>query len=78
MYECSLISFQPGHYHSENELRTMGILDVARIHMVVLAFLSGGLLVPISMFENTWNDLQGRGNSQTASGPAGKEPDKTD
>ena len=46
--------------------------------MVVLAFLSGGLLVSISMFEKAWNDMQGRGNSQTASGTAGKEPDKTD
>jgi hypothetical protein len=56
----------------------MGILDVARIHMVVLAFLSGGLLVSISMFEKAWNDMQGRGSRQTTSGPEGSEPDKTD
>ena len=55
----------------------MGIFDIARIHMVVLACLSTGLLVSISMFEKAWNDVQrSRGGiSQTLSQ---KEPDKTD
>ncbi|KAL3808884.1 hypothetical protein ACHAXA_005095, partial [Cyclostephanos tholiformis] len=57
---------------------TMGILDVARVHMVVLAFLSGGLLISISMFEKAWNDMQGSGSIKVASVPGGKDPDKTD
>ena len=61
----------------------MGFLDVARIHMVVLGFLSVGLLVSISMFEKAWNDVQrSRGGvSQNASGAAeraDKESEKTD
>lgn len=59
----------------------MGILDIARIHMVVLAFLSGGLLVSISMFEKAWDDVQRSRGNQSASSSAGKadkEPEKTD
>lgn len=62
--------------------RTMGIMDVARIHMIVLAFLSTGLLVSISMFESAWNNMQqNRGGGNDGSSPVtnnGKEPDKTD
>lgn len=63
--------------------RTMGIMDVARIHMIVLAFLSTGLLVSISMFESAWNNMQQKrgGSSGDGSNPItsnGKEPDKTD
>jgi hypothetical protein len=60
----------------------MGIMDVARIHMIVLAFLSTGLLVSISMFESAWNNMQqNRGGGNDGSSPVtntGKEPDKTD
>ena len=62
-----------------NTPRTMGIMDVARIHMIVLAFLSTGLLVSISMFENAWNNMQQKrdgGSSPVTS--TGKETDKTD
>jgi hypothetical protein len=82
LQEFSLLPFNPDNHttslHSEYKSRTMGILDVARVHMVVLAFLSGGLLISISMFEKAWNDMQGSGSSQVASVPGGKDPDKTD
>ena len=58
--------------------------DIARIHMVVLAFLSAGLLVSISWFERAWNDVQ-RSRGQSANGGTAtgvirsdKEPEKTD
>lgn len=54
----------------------MGIFDVARIHMVVLAFLSVGLLVSISMFERAWNDVQR--NRSNAPVRIDKEAEKTD
>lgn len=56
----------------------MGILDIARIHMLVMGFLASGLLVSISMFQKAWNDVQGSRGS--ASGPVGvdKDADKTD
>mmetsp|Transcript_7917 Transcript_7917/g.17179 ORF Transcript_7917/g.17179 Transcript_7917/m.17179 type:complete len:91 (-) Transcript_7917:328-600(-) len=57
----------------------MGVLDVARIHMVVLAFLSTGLLVSISMFEKAWNDVQrSRSANGSVAAKADKEPEKTD
>lgn len=61
----------------------MGIADIARIHMVVLASLSIGLLMSISWFEKAWNDVQrSRGESASSSSAAvakaGKEPEKTD
>ncbi|KAK1738298.1 hypothetical protein QTG54_010967 [Skeletonema marinoi] len=60
----------------------MGIADIARIHMVVLASLSIGLLMSISWFEKAWNDVQSsRGESSSSSAAvntAGKEPEKTD
>ena len=57
----------------------MGVLDVARIHMAVLAFLSVGLLVSISMFEKAWNDMhRSRGSAPTSGGRSDKEPEKTD
>lgn len=60
----------------------MGIADIARIHMVVLATLSIGLLMSISWFEKAWNDVQssrgGGGGGNSASTIAGKEPEKTD
>lgn len=58
----------------------MGILDIARIHMVVLALLSIGLLISISWFEKAWNDVQrSRGGvSLNEARKAGKEEEKTD
>ena len=60
----------------------MGIADIARIHMVVLASLSIGLLMSISWFEKAWNDMErSRGESSSSSAAAataGKEPEKTD
>ena len=61
--------------------RLMGIADIARIHMVVLASLSIGLLMSISWFEKAWNDVQssrGESSSSAAVNTAGKEPEKTD
>jgi hypothetical protein len=50
--------------------------------MVVLAFLSVGLLISISWFEKAWNDVQSRrGDSAVVGGVANtgnKEPEKTD
>jgi len=56
----------------------MGIADIARIHMVVLAFLAGGLLVGISVFEKAWNDVQGRGSMQNTAAGADDKEEKTD
>ena len=60
----------------------MGIAGIARIHMVVLASLSVGLLMSISWFEKAWNDVQRsrgeNGTSTTAVTKAAKEADKTD
>ena len=59
----------------------MGIADIARIHMVVLACLSIGLLMSISWFEKAWNDVQrsrAESSSSAAAAKAGKEPEKTD
>ena len=35
------------------------IVGVARIHMIVLSFLSGGLLVSLSFFESEFKKVQG-------------------
>lgn len=56
---------------------------IARIHMVVMGFLSIGLLVSISMFQRAWDDVQksrGKnvGGGVSAVAGAGKEPEKTD
>jgi hypothetical protein len=58
----------------------MGIADIARIHMVVLATLSIGLLMSISWFEKAWNDVQSSrgGGGKSSSAIAEKEPEKTD
>lgn len=34
------------------------LCDVARIHMVILSFLSGGLLVSLSFFESEFKKMQ--------------------
>lgn len=58
----------------------MGIAGIARIHMVVLGFLSVGLLISISWFEKAWNDIQSkRGDSVGGVASSGnKESEKTD
>jgi hypothetical protein len=50
------------------------LLDVARIHMVILAFLSGGLLISLSFFESEFNKMQaGRGGAAPRStAPSGQ------
>ena len=37
---------------------TAAVFDVARIHMVILSFLSAGLLVSLSFFESEYNKVQ--------------------
>lgn len=67
--------------NNNNTLRLMGIAGIARIHMVVLASLSIGLLMSISWFEKAWNDVQrsrGESGSSAAVNKAGKDADKTD
>jgi len=61
------------------------ICGIARVHMVVLASLSTGLLISISWFERAWNDVQRRRGGQAKSGndaaslaQGNKEPEKTD
>jgi hypothetical protein len=60
----------------------MGIADIARIHMVVLASLSIGLLVSISWFEKAWNEVQSSRGGGSSGGSVlarnTKEPEKTD
>ena len=41
------------------------VANVARIHMVVLGFLSGGLLFSLSMFEREFNKVKNRGPPST-------------
>ena len=44
------------------------LVDVARIHMVILSFLSGGLLVSLSFFESEFKKVRAansRGSSST-------------
>ena len=43
---------------------TAAIVGVARIHMVILSFLSGGLLLSLSFFESEYK--KARGGSSTA------------
>ena len=43
------------------------VLDVARIHMVILSFLSGGLLISLSFFESEFKKVSA---ARTGSGPA--------
>ena len=59
-------------------VRIMGILDIARIHMVVLSCLSVGLLGSISYFEKVWADVQQSRGSQSAAAKVDKEAEKTD
>ena len=56
------------------------IVDFARIHMIILAFLSGGLLVSLSFFETEFKKVQGgrQGGAPASSTTAGKSSGKTD
>lgn len=49
------------------------LLDVARIHMVILSFLSGGLLVSLSFFESEFNKVR----ASRAGGSSGPSSSKT-
>lgn len=58
------------------------LLDVARIHMVVLSFLSGGLLISLSFFESEFKKVRASGSagpsSSTTTAAAAKNSNKTD
>jgi hypothetical protein len=48
------------------------LLDVARIHMVILAFLSGGLLISLSFFESEFNKMQASRGGGPPPAPSGQ------
>lgn len=41
------------------------LLGVARIHMIILSFLSGGLLLSLSFFESEFNKIRGVSSGTT-------------
>lgn len=43
--------------------------DVARIHMIILSFLSAGLLFSLSFFESEYNKVNGSGGIRNAPQP---------
>jgi len=53
------------------------VADVARIHMVVLGFLSSGLLLSLAMFEREFNKVKNKGSPATVAAAASKS-NKTD
>jgi len=60
---------------------TAAIVGVARIHMVILSFLSGGLLLSLSFFESEYKKARGGGRgsaSQVNESKSGKSAAKTD
>jgi len=61
---------------------TAAYFDVARLHMVILSVLSGGLLLSLQFFESEFKKLRGRGssssNNNSASSSINKASDKTD
>jgi hypothetical protein len=42
------------------------ILGLARIHMIILSFLSGGLLLSLYFFENEYNKMKASSSSRSA------------
>ena len=59
---------------------TAFLCGVARIHMAVLSFLGGGLLLSLSFFEAEYKKAQKRASGQPATGPAAtttKQPSAT-
>jgi len=52
------------------------VADVARIHMVVLGFLSSGLLLSLAMFEREFNKVKNKGSPATVA--AASKSNKTD
>jgi hypothetical protein len=54
------------------------VAGVARIHMAVLSFLSGGLLFSLSMFEREFHKVHGRSSSSTAAPTTTSNSNKTD
>ena len=59
------------------------LFDVARIHMLILSFLSAGLLVSLSFFESEYNKMRGSyhtpsSSSSTAVAPSSGNNNKSD
>ena len=62
------------------------LLDVARIHMVILSFLSGGLLISLSFFESEFKKVRaaraggstGPSSSSSTTSSSAKSANKTD
>jgi hypothetical protein len=54
------------------------IVGVARIHMVILSFLSGGLLISLSFFESEFKKARGGSSTESSSKSNSKTSDKTD
>ena len=52
------------------------VANVARVHMVILGFLSTGLLLSLSMFEREFNKVKSRGSQPLMT--TNKVDDKTD
>ena len=52
-------------------------MDVARIHMIVLSFLSAGLLFSLSLFEKEFNKVHGRGGGNSGKVPQASSSAKT-
>lgn len=47
------------------------LVGIARIHMVILSFLSGGLLVSLSFFESEFNKVRGARQGGSSASTAG-------
>jgi uncharacterized protein involved in cysteine biosynthesis len=45
---------------------TSAVFGVARIHMIILSFLSGGLLLSLSFFESEFNKMRGGPSRETS------------
>lgn len=52
-------------------------VDVARIHMIVLSFLSSGLLVSLWFFEKEFNKAKGKSSRSSSSNATGVPSQKT-
>ena len=43
------------------------VVGIARIHMIILSFLAGGLLVSLTMFEREFKRVRGNNNNNSGS-----------
>lgn len=57
---------------------TTAILGVARIHMIILTFLCGGLLASLYFFESEFKKLKGNANRRDAIKQDSEVMNKTD